>query len=102
EVMGYSLEEVHAVLAARDRLDAIREAWRAGGEGPAGQLRLLEEALATLQSSRRRTRVKVERLAGILERLDATIARYEAVAEDLRQSEAGARGEAAGEEPARV
>jgi DNA-binding transcriptional MerR regulator len=85
-VMGYSLEEIHAILAVEDRFEAIRAAYRQG-QSPDEQARLLEEAMEMLESQRVRVRAKFERLAAILERIEAKAAHYREVHRQL--SEAG-------------
>ncbi|MGH9063366.1 MAG: MerR family transcriptional regulator [Acidimicrobiales bacterium] len=85
EVMGYSLEEIHAILAADDRFDAIRIAYRRDQE-PAEQVRLLEEAMTMVDEQRIRVWAKVERLNRILAELDARSARYHEVHADLTTS----------------
>lgn len=84
-VMGYSLEEIQAILGARDRLAAIQAAWRSG-QDRAEQERLLAEAIATQEAFRARVLAKLQRLQRILEELDATSARYARAAEELSRS----------------
>lgn len=83
QVMGYSLDEIHGLLGARDRLEAIRAAYHQAPE-PADQVELVEEALGTLDQLRIRVRAKVERLGRILAELDARSARYHKALEELR------------------
>ncbi len=86
-VMGYSLEEIHDLLRAQDRLDAIRSAYHQAPE-PARQAHLLEEALVTLDQLRERVQAKSERLGRILATLDAKAARYRQALGELREAEA--------------
>lgn len=76
EVMGYSLEEIQAILAARDRLAAIGTAWKADDESK-DHNRLIGEAMATVELLRSRVQAKLERLERISSELDATAARCE-------------------------
>ncbi len=85
EVMGYSLEEIHAILAVEDRFEAIRAAYRRG-QGPGEQARLLEEAIEMLEAQQARVRAKFERLAAILERIEAKAAHYREVHQQLTES----------------
>lgn len=85
EVMGYSLEEIQRILAARDRLASIRTEWQGAAERDE-QVALLGEAMSTLEEFRRRVRAKADRLQRILAELDATAERYQAVAEELRET----------------
>ncbi|PZS22868.1 MAG: MerR family transcriptional regulator [Acidimicrobiales bacterium] len=84
EVMGYSLEEIHELLGARDRLEAIRTAYHQAPE-PADQAELVQEALRTLDQLRARVQAKVERLGRILAELDARSLRYHQALEDLTE-----------------
>ncbi|HZD66705.1 MAG TPA: MerR family transcriptional regulator [Acidimicrobiales bacterium] len=74
EVMGYSLEEIDAILSVEDRFDAIRSAYRQG-QDPAEQGRLLEEALALLEGQRERVRAKLDRLGRIMAGIDTKLVR---------------------------
>ncbi|MGH9127894.1 MAG: MerR family transcriptional regulator [Acidimicrobiales bacterium] len=82
EVMGYSLEEIQSILALKDRMAAIRTEWHGGAEHDE-QVALLAEAMSSVEGTRARVRAKAERLQRILAELDATVARYQAVAERL-------------------
>lgn len=82
QVMGYSLEEIQLILAARDRLAAIKSEWHNGAERQE-QLALLAEGMRTLDGFRARVRAKADRLERILAELDAAAARYLRVAEEL-------------------
>lgn len=76
EVMGYSLEEIQAILEAGDRLEAYQAASLTEMEMEP-QRRLAEEALATIARLRERVRAKLARLERILVELDAASATYE-------------------------
>lgn len=82
EVMGYSLEEIQDLLGAGDRLEAIRTAYRQSPE-PAHQVKLVEEALETLEQLRARIQAKLERLGTMLSEVDARSARYHQALDNL-------------------
>ncbi len=85
EVMGYSLEEIQSILARKDRMAAIHIEWHGGAEHDE-QVALLAEAMSSIEATRARVRAKAERLRRILAELDATVVRYQAVAEQLAGS----------------
>lgn len=88
QVMGYSLEEIHDIVAAKDKLEEIRRACDSGHE-PGEHARLVDEAVSTLDELRVRVRAKVARLEHILAGMDAAASRYHELAERLRGQAGG-------------
>lgn len=86
QVMGYSLEEIRDIVAAKDKLEEIGTACRSG-QDPGDQLRLVEEAVSTLDELGVRVRAKVTRLQHILAKMDAASGRYHELAGRLRERE---------------
>ncbi|MGH9101993.1 MAG: MerR family transcriptional regulator, partial [Acidimicrobiales bacterium] len=74
-LMGFNLEEIHAVLSTEDRLEGIRAEWRRSGE-PARHRELLEKGLEAVEEMQSEVRSKIQRLSSFLEELDAKARRY--------------------------
>lgn len=73
-LMGFNLEEIRRIVAAEDRLRALRERFHnsAGDD----QQHLLEEAGEVLTDLRAQVQHKIGLLTGFLEELDARILRH--------------------------
>jgi DNA-binding transcriptional MerR regulator len=75
ELMGLNLDEIRAVIANEDRLEALRAAWLAN-DAPAQRREILLEGLAIVDDLAGRVRAKTQRLSAFLAELEARAARY--------------------------
>lgn len=74
DLMGFNLEEIKAILSAEDRLEQIRERYRAGTDDNSG---LVEDGIATLQGVLDQVDAKLTRLEEFRAELDARLARLQ-------------------------
>jgi DNA-binding transcriptional MerR regulator len=75
ELLGFNLDEIRTMIGAEDRLEAIREEYRAVDDRPR-QRRLIEAAYHELTQMRELVAAKAARLDEFLGELDARIARH--------------------------
>ncbi len=75
ELLGFNLDEIRTMISAEDRLDALREEYRAITSRPR-QLRLIEAAYHELTQMREIVAAKAARLDDFLEKLDSRIERH--------------------------
>jgi len=80
-LLGLELDEIAEHLEASDRLDGLREEYRAG-PAPERRDEILLEGLAILERLREQVRERQEGLATFAAELEARIARYQAAMEE--------------------
>jgi DNA-binding transcriptional MerR regulator len=73
-LMGFNLEEIRGIVAAMDRLDALRDEYK-GTADSGHQRELLEEAARALEDLRGQVMAKRDHLESFLAKLDARIER---------------------------
>lgn len=73
-LMGFNLEEIRGILAAEDRVVALRGEYRSADD-PARQREVLEEGTQVLENLRAQVQAKQAHLQEYLARLDAKIDR---------------------------
>ncbi|MHB8295313.1 MAG: MerR family transcriptional regulator [Acidimicrobiales bacterium] len=74
-LMGFNLEEIHAVMSAEDHLDELRGEFQ--GSDAERKRELLLDASATVEELRAKVRSKVGHLQAFLAELDARAARQQ-------------------------
>ena len=77
ELLGFNLDDIRAIMGAEDRLNAIRDEYRAITD-QGRQRRLIESAYHELTEMREVVAAKVARLTDFLDELDQRIARHRA------------------------
>ena len=77
ELLGFNLDDIRAIMGAEDRLNAIRDEYRAITD-QGRQRRLIESAYHELTDMREVVVAKVGRLTEFLDELDQRIARHRA------------------------
>jgi DNA-binding transcriptional MerR regulator len=81
-LLGMNLDEIRTVLAAEDRLDALRAAWHEH-EDPESRRRILEKSTAISSTLRGEVAKKLERIEAFLAQLDERLARSDQLLEEL-------------------
>ncbi|MGH9055030.1 MAG: MerR family transcriptional regulator [Acidimicrobiales bacterium] len=79
DLMGFNLDEIRSILGNEDRLQELREEYRAGVAGPR-RAALLGECLDLQEDLRAKVVAKAALLGDFLAELDARIAKTRAVA----------------------
>ncbi|MGC8511233.1 MAG: MerR family transcriptional regulator [Acidimicrobiales bacterium] len=77
ELLGFNLDDIRAIMGAEDRLNALRDEYRAVTD-QSRQRRLIESAYHELTDMREVVVAKVTRLTDFLDELDQRIARHRA------------------------
>ncbi len=85
DLMGFNLDEIRAVMANEDSLEALRAAWRASEE-PEERHRILVEGLEVLDALREKVTAKSARLDAFLAELDARAERYHSLLDNWPES----------------
>jgi DNA-binding transcriptional MerR regulator len=82
DLLGLNLEEIRAVLANDDRLEALRREYRSEGTDAARRRELIREALEVRADLRRTVDAKLTSLGTFLAELDAERERLQRILDD--------------------
>ena len=90
QLLGLNLDEIRNVLAAEDRLDALRAAWHEHDD-PESRRRILTKGMEITTNLRDEVAGKLERIQSFLAELDERLARNRALKSELDAADTAAR-----------
>ena len=90
QLLGLNLDEIRNVLAAEDRLDALRAAWQEHDD-PGSRRRILTKGMEITTNLRDEVAGKLERIQSFLAELDERLARNRVLQAELDQADAKGR-----------